>query len=151
MVSGSPVGSTPFGLSTPVAAPEPSTAGPALSRYINPGSGEYELDVATGQFAFMPSVRQRVLLIGKTELGSSTALPELGIRRPKKIDESFRVKIEAEIRRAFKRLTDVERVIQITSIDVEKISMGRVGWTMNWIDLTAIDPNDRAQVYTGAL
>lgn len=151
MVSGSPVGSTPFGLGTPVAAPEPSTAGPALSRYINPGSGEYEIDAAVGQFAKMPSIRQRVLLIAKTEFGSSTALPNLGIKRPAKIDEAFEAKFRGEIRRAFKRLTDVERVIQIVDIQIEKVSMGRIAWTMSWVDLTILNPSDRAQTYTSIL
>lgn len=151
MVSGSPVGSAPFGLSTPVAAPEPATKGPALSRYIDPGSGEYVIDSTVGQFADMPSTRQRVLLIAKTELGSSTALPSLGIKRPAKLDSAIVARMKAEIRRAFHRLTTIERIISIKSIEVTKLSSGRLAWTMEWIDLTALDPTSSAQQYTGVL
>jgi len=151
MWSGASIGSTPFGFGTPVAAPEPATKGPALSRYINPGSGEYEIDPIAGQFADMPSIRQRVLLIAKTELGSSTALPDLGIRRPKKIDQAIEARMRAEILRAFNRLTTIERVIEIKSIEIVKLSSGRLAWTMEWIDLTTFDPATSEQKYQGIL
>src|SRR5690606_11904689 len=109
-VSGSAVGSTPFGYATPASAPDPPMKGPALSRYINPGSGDYEIDNVAGQFADMPSIRQRVLLIAKTELGSSTALPGLGIQRIRKLDEAAEARIRAAVLAAFHRLTTIEQV-----------------------------------------
>lgn len=140
MVSGSPVGSTPFGMSTPVAAPAAATQGPALSRYINPGSGDYEIDDTVGQFASMPSLRQRVLLVLNTDFGTSTALPELGINRPKKITEAFVAQTLAAVRRAFYRLTDVERVMRIEDVQIVKQTTGRVQITVVYRDLTVASP-----------
>lgn len=136
MVSGSPVGSTPFGMSTPIAAPAAATQGPALSRYIDPGSGDYVIDASIGQFGSMPSLRQRVLLVMNTELGSALAVPDLGIPRPKKIDETYIATTRAAVRRAFYRLTDVERAMRIQSIDIEKRTNGRVQVTLVYRDLT---------------
>lgn len=140
MVSGSPVGSTPFGMATPAAAPEAATQGPALSRYIDPGTGDYIIDADVGQFGSMPSLRQRVLLVMATALGSSTALPDLGIPRPRKIDESYIVTTRAAVRKAFYRMTDVERVMQIQEILIDKQSAGRVQITLVYRDLTTRTP-----------
>ena len=140
MVSGAPIGSSPFGFGTPVAAPLPATQGPALSRYINPGSGDYEIDATVGQFASMPALRQRVLLIMSTEIGSCLAMPQLGISRPRKIDQSYVASTRAAVRKAFYRLTDVERVMRIQDILVEKLTNGRVGLTLVYHDLAATKP-----------
>ena len=140
MVSGAPIGSTPFGFGTPVAAPLPPTQGPALSRYIDPGSGEFYIDPFVGQFGAMPSVRQRVLLVLNTEFGSSTALPELGIQRPKKIDENFNTAMKAAVQKAFYTLTDIERVMQIQDILINKQSSGRVAITVVYRDLSILTP-----------
>ena len=140
MVSGAPLGSTPFGFGTPVAAPLPATQGPALSRYINPGSGDYEIDATVGQFASMPALRQRVLLIMNTEVGSALAMPQLGIPRPKKIDQSYVAATRAAVRKAFYRLTDVERVMRIQDIIIGKQSSGRIGLTLVYRDLSVLKP-----------
>lgn len=140
MVSGSPIGSTPFGMGTPAAAPLPPTQGPALSRYLDPGSGDFFIDETVGQFASMPSLRQRVLLIMNTELGSSTAIPTLGIPRPRKIDQTYINTTRAAIRRAFVQLTDIERVMQIQDIKVEKQAVGRIQVTLVYRDLTIMVP-----------
>jgi len=141
--SGSPIGSTPFGLAAPVAAPLPATDGPALSRYINPGSGDYEIDTAKGQLRRMPITRQRVLLIAHTEFGSSTARRNLGIQRPAKMDEAFDVRIRSAVRRAFRQLTDVERAITIDQIGV-KASGGRAAVLIEYADHT-LPPDERDQ------
>lgn len=143
MVSGSPVGSTPFGYATPVAAPLAATQGPALSRYIDPGTGDYLIDEQIGQFASMPSLRQRVLLIINTEFGSSSALPTLGVRRPAKIDESFVRTTQSAIYEAFYRLTNVERIMRIEDVIVEKHSSGRIAITLVYTDLTVFSPGQQ--------
>jgi len=148
MVSGSPVGSTPFGMATPVAAPSAATQGPALSRYINSGSGDYEINAYVGQFAEMPTLRQRVLLILNTEFGSSSALPTLGIRRPAKITESFVAETTAAVRRAFYLLTDVERVMLILDIYIQKQSSGRVAIVVEYQDLTVDNPSPQTATRT---
>ena len=148
MVSGSPVGSTPFAMAAPVAAPAAATQGPALSRYINPCSGDYQIDSYVGQLAGMPTLRQRVLLILNTEYGSSSALPTLGIRRPAKITESFVAETRAAIRQAFYRLTDVERIMQIDNIFIIKQSGGRVEITIEYRDLTVLSPTPQLATRT---
>lgn len=143
MVSGSPVGSTPFGYATPVAAPLPATQGPALSRFIDSGTGDYVIDDQVGQLASMPSLRQRVLLIMNTEFGSSTSLPNLGVRRPAKIDESYIRTTQNALYEAFYRLTNVERIMQIQDIIVEKRSGGRVAIVLVYRDLTSPIPGEQ--------
>lgn len=143
MVSGSPVGSTPFGFATPVAAPLPATQGPALSRYIDPGSGDFLIDDQVGQFAYMPSLRQRVLLIMNTQIRSSTAMPDLGIPRPKKIDEAYITNTRNALIRAFYRLTNVERVMRIEDLLIEKTNTGRVSVTVVYTDLTQGNPGQQ--------
>jgi phage baseplate assembly protein W len=144
--SGSPVGSTPFGTSTPVNAPDPPTAGPALARYINPGTGDYELDTDVGQLASMPAVRQRMMLIGLTEHGSSATLPDLGIIVPKKIDEAFENKLRVAIMRAYRQLTDKERSVRIDGISIEDSGvMGRRTITISYTDLTTLNEADRSK------
>lgn len=140
MVSGSPIGSTPFGMGMPVAAPLPATQGPALSRYIDPGTGDFVINADVGQLASMPSLRQRVLLIMSTALGSSSAMPTLGIPRPRKIDQAYVNTTRAAIRRAFVNLTDIERVMQIQDIAVEKQTTGRIQITLVYRDLTIMMP-----------
>jgi hypothetical protein len=134
--SGSPIGSTPFGLVTPVSAPAPATDGPALSRFINVGTGDYEIDTQRGQFRRMPITRQRVLLIAQTEFGSSSALRTLGIKRPSKMDEAFRSRIQSAFRNAYRRLTEVERAITIDRLTVTKTSLGRAHVLMEYTDHT---------------
>lgn len=143
MVSGSPFGSTPFGLATPVAAPLPATKGPALSRYINSDTGDFELDTSTGQMRAMPALRQRVLLIAKTTWGSSAALPTLGIRRPPKMDQTFESRMRAEVRRAYRQLTDIERVMIIEGIEIQRApgAHGRAAVTLIYRDLTNPTPD----------
>jgi len=148
MVSGSPIGSTPFGMGTPVAAPLPATQGPALARYIDPGTGDFVIDADVGQFASMPMLRQRVLLVLNTVLGSSTAMPELGVPRPRKIDESYVAATKAAVRRAFYRLTDIERVMLIEDIQVERASTGRVSLTLVYRDLTVLSPTSQIATST---
>lgn len=148
MVSGSPVGSTPFGMSTPLAAPLPATQGPALSRYIDPGTGDYVIDDSVGQFGSMPSLRQRVLLIMTTAFGSSTAMPELGIVRPRKIDESYVAATRAAVRRAFYRLTDIERIMRIENILVDKQTGGRIALTLVYRDLSILTPTTQTVTST---
>jgi hypothetical protein len=130
-------------MATPVAAPAPATQGPALSRYIDPGSGDFMIDDSVGQFASMPSLRQRVLLVMNTELGSALAVPDLGIPRPKKIDETYIATTRAAVRRAFYRMTDVERIMRIESIDIERRSSGRVQVTLVYRDLSVISPTSQ--------
>ena len=136
MWSGSAIGSTPFGLSTPVAAPEPSEDGPALSRFIDVGAGDYAIDTTKGRFARMPVTRQRVLLVAHTVFGSSTARQQLGIRRPQKMDESFVRRMRAEVRRAYRQLAEVEGAITIERIDVSKTNSGRAAVLMEYTDHT---------------
>lgn len=130
-------------MSTPIGAPPAATQGPALSRYIDPGTGDFLIDDSVGQLAAMPSLRQRVLLIMNTQLGSSTALPQLGVPRPRKIDETYIVSTRAAIRKAFYRLTDIERIMRIEDILIDKRPGGRIQVTLVYRDLTLLSPGSQ--------
>ena len=84
----------------------------------------------------MPVTRQRVLLCLLTIRGSSSTLPDLGIRAPTKITESFEQDMRAAVQSALYVLTTVERVVRVNSIDVAKYPGGRALTTVNYTDLT---------------
>jgi len=131
-----PLASTPFGLGTPTPANEPPADPSTFSRYINPGSGDYERDPATGQLKQMPAIRQRVLLALKTSRGSSSVLPTFGFSGPKKIGANFEQIVRLRVRVALRQLTDVEKVARIESIVPTRRSGGRVGVVVVFTDLT---------------
>lgn len=134
-------GTGPAGLSTPAevaVSPLPS----AGSRYINPSSGDYQIDAATGQFAQMPPTRQRVLLALKTVFGSSTAAPDFGLRAPRKIGRNYVAQTKQEVRAALRHLTlENAPVILITAIDVVRIGSSRVVATVSYVDLKTGQPD----------
>lgn len=128
----------PFGFGVGDAAPEPPE-GELQARYINPGSGDYEHNSATGLLKQMPPLRQRVLLKIRTIVGSSTVLPTLGIRLPRKIDRTFESTVRASVRAAFRQETDVERVMRIDEIGVELTTSSRAQITLTYTDLSTGD------------
>lgn len=138
-----PMGTSPFGVGTPTSATEPPD-GPAGSRYLNPVTRDYEIDDTTRQFKQMPPTRQRVLLAVMTDLGSS-ALPRFGVKRPPRMGETFEREQANAVRRALRHMTDVEKVLSIDSIKVERGLGGRARTTIAYTDLLA-DTADRLTV-----
>ncbi len=129
-----PAGLGPFGLGTPAQGAEPPS-GPAGSRYLNPITRDYQVDEETGQFAQMPAVRQRVLIIVLT-LKNSSAVKGLGVRLPPRMDETFESAVKAEITLALRQLTDVERVARLEDVKVDRGRSGRARITVVYTDLT---------------
>ena len=139
----SPVGTSPFGLGQPTTTAEPPTvkvlAGLATPgcRYLDPNTRDYVHDDDSGQLAQMPTTRQRVLLALLTVKGSSTVLPNLGVRMPRKITEAFERETQHAVQSALHRLTVIERVVAVRAIKVERLAgTGRVGVTVEFVDLT---------------
>lgn len=131
-----PFGATPFGVGTPSAAPIPPTGTPSLCRYIDPVSKDFQIDPATGQLAQMPPVRQRFLLLLSTILGSSSALPNLGIGLPVLIDDSFARRVDVSVRVGARQMTEIERVARINDVSVVTTAGGRVVVFVDYTDLT---------------
>lgn len=132
-----PMGLFPLGFGVGDPAPAPPT-GNWGSRYINPSTGDYEQDPATGQLKQMPGVRQRFLIRLKTKRGSSSVQPTLGVDLPKKIDASYVRRIDNAVRVAMRQETDVEKVARITAVIPTRDpgNAGRVNVTVQFIDLT---------------
>ena len=130
-----PFGSSPYGIGTPATAKDEPAAS-AGSRYLNPDTRDYQIDPNTDQVAQMPPTRQRVLLAVMTLLSSSTAIPGLGLRAPRKIGINYVAQTKASIRAALAHLTIEDApVIQIERIDVVKCGVGRILVTISYIDL----------------
>jgi phage baseplate assembly protein W len=114
--------------------------GAAGVRFLNPATRDYEHDTVSGQLKQMPSVRQRVLIALTTTIESSTVQREFGLRRPRKIDGQFLVRMKQAIREALRQMTDVEKVMRVERIDVERGVSGsataRVQTTVVFVDLT---------------
>jgi hypothetical protein len=131
------LGSGPFGLGTPVTGEDPPD-GAAGSRYIDPVSRDYAQDPATKQLKQMPGTRQRVLLALMTLERSSSALPTFGIRLPKKMGETYDAQMKNAVRAALRQLTEVEQVVRIDGIVVERGLGGRSRTTVAYTDLETL-------------
>jgi hypothetical protein len=130
-----PMGSSPMGVGQPEDAPPPPT-GHGGCRFINAATGDYEIDPVTGQYAQMPPVRQRVLIALLTIRGSNSANPALGIKRPRKMGDRFQAEMEQAVRESLRQLTEVENVMAIDFILVERGAGGRARVTVSYEDLT---------------
>jgi phage baseplate assembly protein W len=132
---GFPIGSTPFGAGTPVDAIAPPENKPERARFLNPITGDYEVD-DDGEYKRMPIVRQRVLLRLGTLRGSSTVLPNFGLRLPERIDARYKQGAEEAIRVALADMI-TNREIKIVRIDTTIGNpTGRVEHTVVYTDLT---------------
>jgi len=129
-----PFGLTPFGIGTPADAPGQPT-GPAGCRYINPATKDYQVNPATRQFAQMPALRQRVLLALSTDYASITVNQTFGLKKPRKMGDTFVAEMKAWVRAALKHLTDVEKVMSLDAVIVERGSGGRSRTTVVFTDL----------------
>lgn len=104
--------------------PATGSAPPAaerMSRYIDPATGEYEVDSSTGNFRRWTPVQQRVFLALKTVFGSSSVQRRWGVRLPRKVTASFNAEVEQAARDALARMTDVEKVIRILRVEVDRV------------------------------
>lgn len=130
-----PMGLAPFGLGTPLAAPNAAT-GTWGSRFLDPLTKDWSLDPATGQYRQMPPVRQRVYFALAETFGSSTVRRDDGLLLPDKMGDGFERLQEAAVRQALRQLTDVERVIRLTLVLTNKLSSQRAHTLVQWVDLT---------------
>jgi hypothetical protein len=130
----SSLGSTPLGLAEPTTAPAPPTA-EQLVRDIGIDTRDYAIDSTTGNFLRTTAVRQRVKLALMTIRGSSIVQRTWGIARPAKAGDAFAAEVEASVRQALNQMTNVERVLRIDRIEVER-SVSRGQATVWFTDLT---------------
>lgn len=136
-----PAGTSGAGLGVPVTAAAPPS-GPAGSRFISPETKDYQIDTTTGQQRQMPPTRQRVLIILTTTLGSATTQPNLGVRWPRKMGDTYGAQVKNAVAAALYQLTDVERVIRLKDVIVVKGRGGRSSITVIWT-YTATNQEDR--------
>lgn len=129
-----------FGLETPDEAPDAPTGVPG-SRYINPATGDYEVDATTGQLKQMPRTRQRVLLALITLQKSASATPGFGTRLPRKMGTTFEILTKQAVLLALRHLTDGEQVIRIDEILVERGRNSRARVTVSYVDLETNQPD----------
>lgn len=125
----------PFGTGSPAEAPEPPT-GSAGSRWIDPGTRDYALDGETGQLKQMPGVRQRVLLALATIQGSASTAPRFGVRLPTKMGTTFEAECRQATQAALRHLTDLEQVIRVDQILVERGARSRARVTVSYTDIS---------------
>jgi hypothetical protein len=116
--SGSPVGSTPFGVGTPESHSAPPEPVSSLVRRIDPLTRDYAIDAASRSFERMPKTRQRVILALTTLRGSTPALPRMGITLPRKLTADMVSVMRASVREALRPLTQ-EGALSIARIVVE--------------------------------
>lgn len=134
------LGSTPFGVGTPAEAIAPPTTLPSASRYVNFRTKDYE-GSSDGEIRRMPSVRHRVLMLLGATLGSSTVLPELGLKLPDRIDGRYAQLAEQRIRAALQPLvTSKELRIRFVRVTRSPVA-GRVDHIVAYDDLTTGNPD----------
>ena len=132
--TGAPLG-TAFGVGIPTSAAVPATD-TALSRYIDPISGEYGIDPATGVYQTMPTIRQRVMLALITAKGGISVNPDFGTVLPRKISFRIEQQIKDSVRESLRLMTDTEKSIQINDIIIKRVTQSRVEITVKYSDLT---------------
>lgn len=130
----------PFGLETPDTPPDVPT-GEAGSRFINPATGDYEKDGVTGQLKQMPRTRQRVLLALITLRRTASTSPGFGSKLPRKMGTAFEIETRQAVLYALRHLTDVEKVIRIESLLVERGLNSRARVTVSYTDLDTNEPD----------
>ncbi len=128
----SSIGSTPFGFGTPVEAPEPADLSDR-ARFVDPATKSYSL-ASDGEYQRMPLVRQKVILALTTNKGSSSVLPEFGLKLERKIDDSFVQRQEQNVRDALAHIPVNE--MTLTGVLVELVPpTGRSRITVSYNDL----------------
>lgn len=135
-----PAGTSGAGLGVPVEAAAPPT-GPAGSRFINPATGDFEIDSDTLQQKQMPIERQQVLLALRTLYGSAAAVPGFGVRIPKKMGDRFVAEATDAVRAALVHLTDKQKVIRLDKVTAEHGRGGRGKVTVHYT-ITRTGKND---------
>lgn len=130
-----PVGMAPFGLGTPDPSGTP-LAGTSGSRYLDTTTGDYVIDAATRQFKQMPKVKQRVLLALVTEQGTAKLLTDLGRRTPAKLGDSTQNEMQTMVAHALAQLIEIERIVELGQVLVERTPGGRAVVTIPYVDLT---------------
>ncbi len=136
-----PFGSSGVGVGVPVTAAAPPD-GPAGSRYLDAVTKDYRVDGTTRQLQQMPAIRQRVLIMLTTVLGSATTQPNLGVRWPRKMGDTYGAQVKNAITAALYQLTEVEKVIRLKDVIVVKGKSGRSQTTVIWT-YTATNIEDR--------
>lgn len=125
----------PFGFGTPVTGTAPPS-GPSGVRFIDFQTRDFGVDSDTGQLKQMSSLQQRIYLKLMTRVGSSTVQPTFGVTLPDKMGDGFEKRTALAIATAFKQETDVEKVMSIEQIIVERLTTGRAQITLIYTDLT---------------
>lgn len=134
-LGGTPIGSTPFGAGTPIAAVAPPEAPLQDARFLDPITKDYEAG-ADGEYLAMPSVRQRMVLALGTTLGSAAGLEGAGIRLPDRIDERFPQRSEQSIRRAVSFMVTAGEVRIDGVVLLPSDFTGRTEHLVSFTDLT---------------
>jgi hypothetical protein len=126
-------GTSGAGLGAPVVldGPVAMTAG---ARALDPLTGLPTINGATGAFARIDGVAQRVYLAVRTTLASAGANKKLGTSRPRKISARFEAENRASILAALSLLTRA-KVISIESITVNRIRPGTYTSTVKYFNL----------------
>jgi hypothetical protein len=127
-----PIGTSPFGIGTPISADPPPSTSAEQGSFINFRTRDYELD-DEGEFKRMPITRQRVLMLLSTELGSATAVPGVGLRLPRKIDKRFPQVAQQSVRDA---LAPIGADIRIDAVTPRTFPGGRADILVAYTDLT---------------
>ena len=129
------MGAAPFGVGTPAEAVAPPTSLPIANRFINWQTKDYEVG-SDGELKRMPTVRHRVLVILSTTLGSSSVLPQLGLKLPDRIDKTYAQLADKAIRLALQPMvTAKELKIQAVRVTRNQV-IGRVDHIVIFTDLT---------------
>lgn len=128
-------GLSPFGYGTPTTTTAPPS-GPSGTRFIDYRTRDFGIDSETGQLKQSSSLQQRIYIKLMTAMGSSTVQPTFGVTLPDKMGEGFEKQTALAVANAFKQETDVEKIMLIEQIVVEKLSTGRAQITLIYTDLT---------------
>jgi hypothetical protein len=81
-------------------------------------------------------LRQRVVLALRTLLGSSAAVPTMGVELPRKMGTTYAAEVRNAVLVALRQLVDVEKIMRVDGITTVKGAGGRSLITVSYTDLT---------------
>ena len=137
---GSPFAVVPFGVGTPATSIATPTVPDATALYLDPRTRDYVAQT-DGELSRMPRVRQQMLIALTTQAGSMSSNTAFGIVLPGKITETFARRMDLQVRRACRHVTDAN----IASVTTEVTAVGRVVVTVGYVDLST-GRNDQVTV-----
>jgi hypothetical protein len=105
------------------------------ARYINPTTGDYEVDT-NGHFYGMDFIQQEVMLALLTTFGSASSNIGNNLSQIKLITPTVQTQVQSAVQSALANLLNNNQISLAAPVKIFKQPNGRLSVFVNWINLT---------------